>query len=127
MDRIVISGLDNVHIVCEKKKTNSPKDLYLSLDTQKYFRMFTYNNSFIVNDVYALKIKDQKIGNLYIDAGVNSFIQVLVMDENNQGVGFISYEVLNDKRVWQVGEINNLVIITNIINSFIIKNKIDIK
>ena len=49
------------------------------------------------------------------------------MDENNRSVGFISYEVMSDKRVWQVGEINNLVIISHIINSFLIKNKISIK
>ena len=127
LDRIVITGFDDVHIVCEKEKTINPKDIYLKINNEKYTRMFTYNNSFVVNDVLALKIKDEKIGDLYLEAKVNSFIQVLVVDENNKSVGFISYEVMSDKRVWQVGEINNLVIISNIINSFLIKNKISIK
>ena len=127
LDRIVINGFHDVHVVCEITKTKDPKPYYIQLDTQKYYKLFTYNNSFIVNDVYALKIKDNAIGELYINAGVNSFIQVLVRDDNDETFGFISYEVLNDKRVWQVGEINNLVIISNIINSFLIKNKINIK
>jgi diguanylate cyclase (GGDEF)-like protein len=127
LDRIVITGFHDVHIVCETKKTTNPKPYYIQLDSQKYFKLFTYNDSFVVNDVHALKIKDDVIGKIYIDAGVNSFIQVLIKDENNQPLGFISYEVLDDKRVWQVGEINNLVIISNIINSFLLKYKINIK
>ena len=124
LDRIVIAGTSDVHIVYKTKPTIDPKPYYSNLVNKKYFRSFTFNNSFIMNDVYALKIKDEIIGKVYLDAGVCSFIQVLVKDENDEPFGFISYEVLDDKRVWQVGEINNLVIISNIINSFINKNKL---
>ena len=127
LDRIVITGFHNCHIVCENKPTKNPNEYYLQLDTQKYFRLFTYNNSFVVNDIYALKVKDEIIGDLYMKAGVNSFIQVLVKNDNDEPFGFISYEILDEKRVWQVGEINNLVIISNIINSFLLKYKINIK
>ena len=124
LDRIVITGFHDVHIVCESKPTLDPKPYYLNLDSKKYYRLFTFNNSFIMNDVHALKIKDEIIGKIYLDAGVSSFIQVLVKNENDEPFGFISYEVLDEKRVWQVGEINNLVIISNILNSFLIKYRI---
>ena len=31
LDRIVITGIDDVHIVCEKEKTINPKDIYLKI------------------------------------------------------------------------------------------------
>ena len=127
LDRIVIAGFDDIRIIYDSFDTKEPKEDYKKIDLNKYFKLFTYNNSFIMNDVYTLNDKDEEFGSVYLDAGVNSFIQVLIKDKNDEPLGFISYEMLKEKRVWQVGEINNLVIISNIINSFLLKFKIDIK
>ncbi|MDE5867475.1 MAG: hypothetical protein K2H02_00870, partial [Anaeroplasmataceae bacterium] len=58
---------------------------------------------------------------IYLDSGVKSFVQVLLYDEEEKPTGFISYEVLNERRVWQTSEISYLVIISNLIKAFYLK------
>lgn len=121
LDRVLIRDEDGIAIGSETMKFDFPVDVYKQINLDQYISNFIYDNMFMMNDTMTLKVKDEVLYEIYKQSGVKSFVQVLLYNEDEVPVGFISYEVLNERRVWQTSELNYLVIISNLIKGFFLK------
>ncbi len=121
LDRITIVDEDGVNVGYEIAPFKSPIECYSMINLDEYVANFIYDNMFMMNDTMTLRVKNETLFNIYKESSVKSFIQVLLYTEDEIPVGFISYEVINERRVWQTSELNYLVIISNLIKSFFLQ------
>ncbi len=123
LDRVICLDETGVFIAHQVAHFKDSKDAYLSLNMADYSKYFVYDNTFMINDIQTLNVRDPKLYEIFKKANVKSFIQVLLFDEKDNIVGFISYETINERRVWQTAELNYLTIISNLIKSFFVQRK----
>lgn len=123
LDRIVILDEEGIAISSQAKKFDFPVDGYAKIDLKEYISNFVYDNMYMMNDTITYRVNNAALYDIYKKSGVKSFVQVLLFGENELPVGFISYEVINERRVWQTSELNYLVIISNLIKGFFQKQR----
>lgn len=123
LDRVIIRDEIGLSVCYECQSFQFPLEPYMKIDLDEYVKNFVYDNMFMVNDVLTLRAKDDALYQNFASTNVKSFVQVLLFDEADHVVGFISYELLNERRVWQTAEINYLVIISNLIKGFFLKKR----
>ncbi|MDE5565443.1 MAG: GGDEF domain-containing protein [Anaeroplasmataceae bacterium] len=121
LERVVVVDEEGVTVGHEVMNFGRSLEMYKKINLETYVINFIYDNMYMMNDTLTLRSKDEELYKIYLDSGVKSFVQVLLYDEEEKPTGFISYEVLNERRVWQTSEISYLVIISNLIKAFYLK------
>ena len=123
LDRVVCLDETGVIVSHQVASFKDPALAYSSLNMADYAKYFVFDNSFMINDIQTLNARDPKLYDVFSKANVKSFIQVLLFDEKDNIVGFISYETINERRVWQTAELTYLTIISNLIKSFFVHKR----
>lgn len=120
-DRIVCSIHNKVQLCYELEDTYQSYTAYQELDFESYQSYFVVDNALVINDYRTWHLKDDAVFKVFEKAHMNSAIQILIYNAEQKFVGFLSYETIAARRVWQAAEINYTIILTNILCSYLRK------
>lgn len=121
LDRIVCLDEFGCMAPYEKEDTKESYKAYLDFDLQEYSEYFVVDHMLAINDIRTWQNQDVHVFEVLEKAKVQSTVQVLLMREEKV-TGFLSFESIQSRRVWQAAEINYLIIISNLIASFYLQN-----
>lgn len=121
LDRISAVFDNRVVVFAENDNYGNTANAYLDLDLDKYNKYFIYDHLLSINDYAVWQCKDEEVYDTFMKAGVVSAVQVMSFCPNGDIQGFISFESIKNRRVWQTGEINYLSIIAGLLRTLTIK------
>ena len=121
LDRILAVFDNRVVVFAENDNYGDSYDAYLELDLDKYDKYFVYDHLLSINDYAVWQVKDESVYETLKKAKVISCVQVMGYFPNGEIQGFISFESIKNRRVWQTGEINYLSIIAGLLRTLTLK------
>lgn len=114
LDRIVIFNKNEVNCLYER---NEYKDSYLAykdLDLDEYAKYFLTDSSLIINDYQTWITINKDIYDVYMKSKMISAVQCVTRTGD---LRFISFESIDNRRIWQAAEISYLAIISGIVKT----------
>lgn len=116
LDRIVMFRRGEPKVEYTKKTEDKNVEAYKDFDFEEYRKNFVIDDMHYINDTKTWEIKNLEVYEIYKKSKTISTVQVLLFDIEENPIGFMSYEMIHSRRVWQRGELNALGILTRIIN-----------
>lgn len=118
LDRIVLYRNGKAYAKYVRSEKDTDVSAYDRFVLEDYKKNFITDDMYHINDATTWKNKDNAVYNIYEQCNTISAVQILVFDQNDICDGFMSYETISSRRVWQRGELNAFALITKIINIF---------
>ena len=119
LDRIVALFENRCVLFYQRENYGDYYNEYLKIDLEEYRKYFVTDNSLSINDFATWITEDESIFRIYKKSKMVSAIQTMSFDKDNKVYGFLSFESIKNRRVWQTAELNYLVIISGLLQSLI--------